>query len=133
MENTNPSHEIKEAFKNIRYSLFIFSRKSFKGNIVLKDLISSKTYCLDQKSSEVGILTKDLFIGHLVNFKDKYYLLKGITIFPSDIISVLKKEARKVSKLKSLSYERDFLLNLTRLRNKWSRFGHILPQKIFQF
>ena len=75
----------------------------------------------------------DLFVGRSIFYAQKHYLLDGICLLPRNVLSVLKKESKKIRKLEDIKAEEEFLLNVEALRNKALQYGHIDSQKLFKF
>ena len=72
-----------------------------------------------------------MFIGRLIDYKDQYWLMKGISLFPGNIKKNIKKEIDRVYKLNDFHQAKQFLFRLEKLKNKWKRYGHIDAAKIF--
>ena len=58
---------------------------------------------------------------------------KDLTIQNDKLENIIKKQVKKVRKLKEPENEKAFLLGLENLKTKWQRFGHVDASKIFVF
>ncbi|MBF0361815.1 MAG: hypothetical protein HQK49_12430 [Oligoflexia bacterium] len=126
------SEDIILAFASLNYSLMEFKKTNLKKQTVLKDILHDKNIIINETS--VGLVEKDLFIGRIITYKEKNYLLKGICILPADTKTACSKEAKKIRKLKSTQDEYYFLLGVESLKTKWIHYGrHIEAKKIFIF
>lgn len=129
----NIDDAIAKAFYNANYSLFLFSKINFRKQIVLKDVLHSEKFVLGKDHMNLALVEDDLFVGRMINFEDKNYLLNGICILPNDVYSILKKESKKIRKLNNAEEEERFLLQIENLKTKSLHYGHVQAQKIFQF
>ncbi|MEX0797938.1 MAG: hypothetical protein WEB87_00165 [Bacteriovoracaceae bacterium] len=125
--------ELARAFHNVNHSLFTYSKTNFKKQIVLKDILRDKKIALSKELKYFGMVQDDLFVGRIINYKDENFLLKGMCPLPGNILSTVKKQAKKIRKLNSLEAEEDFLLKLERLKTRSLQYGHIDANKIFIF
>ncbi len=121
-----------DAFKSINYSLFEVGG-SFPNKILLKDWLHNNTYSLADRSNDIGCVAKDIFVGRVLEYQGKFYLLGGICILPPQAKSILKKYARKLSKHQDPNKEMNFLQRLEYLKIKWLRYRHVEVDKIFVF
>ncbi len=135
LELMSAEDKVKELFKNINHSLFEYCGLSFKKRHVFKDYIHDRKIKLDDENARVSFVKGDLFIGRMMmnNEESASFLFGGMCFFPTEVKSVLKKEAKKVRQMKSPKEETKFLLKLEALKTKWQRFGHVDPTKIFLF
>ncbi|MBT3982442.1 MAG: hypothetical protein HOE90_13875 [Bacteriovoracaceae bacterium] len=130
----NPIDEIvATGLKMVNYSLFEYVKNSFRGKIVLQDILHGKKVVLENKIGDVGLMPKDIFIGRVLNIKNQNFLLNGLCTLPGEVKSTLSKESKKVRKKADLSEEISFLLILESLKTKWKRYGHVETNKIFVF
>lgn len=127
------SDNLFETFSRPNYSLFEFLKFNFKKQVVIKDILHGKKLTLPKDHRPVGLIPGDLFVGRTLEFNGEPYLMHGLCLFPSDVKSVLTKEAKKIRKLSDLKEEEGFLLSLEKLKTKWKSYGHIDINKIFVF
>jgi hypothetical protein len=125
--------DLSKSLYNINFSLFQFVKINFKKQIVLKDILHNEKYVLKKEECNLALLEDDLFIGRLVSLEDRNYLLKGVTTLPREVLTQLKKQAKKVRKLNSREAEEDFLMTLEKLKVKSLHYGHLNSEKIFVF
>lgn len=125
--------DIKEALSNTTYSLFLFHKKNFRKQIIIKDVLHSTKHILSKENGLLALVEDDLFIGRIVCYKEEFYLLNGLCTLPREILSALKKESKKVRKLNNIEEEEQFLLNLERLKTRSLQYGHIESSQIFTF
>ena len=125
--------DLKDSILNFSFSYFEYTGKSLRKCIVLKDYLNDKKITLPKNHYELGMVKGDSFVGRLISFQDESFLLDGLCVMPKEVTSIIKKQAKKVRKTES-SEERDhFLLHLEYLKNKWQRYLHLDPNKIFVF
>jgi hypothetical protein len=124
---------LSKSFHNINYSVFQFVKINFRKQIILKDILHNEKFTLKAEDCKLGLLEDDIFVGRLISHEDKSYLLKGVCTLPREILSNLKKEAKRVRKLNSDTEEEKFLLKLEKLKTKSLHYGHINSEKIFIF
>jgi hypothetical protein len=125
--------EIKESFDKVNFSLFEFIGESLFKKIIIKDILHNKKISLSLKGPIPGLLKQDLFIGRVISSGQENFLMLGISVLPKTVKRILSKEAKKIRKLNDLDIEEKFLLEIESLNNKWKRYGHLDPQKVFQF
>ena len=125
--------ELARAFHNVKYSLLHFVKINFRGQIIIKDLIHDTKYALDKDGTSVGMVEDDVFVGRIMEYQKKFYLLRGICMLPREVLPTLKKQAQRVRKLNSDVAEENFLLRLEELKTKSLHYGHIDNNKIFVF
>ncbi|MCO4756253.1 MAG: hypothetical protein KC478_17355 [Bacteriovoracaceae bacterium] len=125
--------ELAKAFHNINYSLFSFLKTNMKKQIVLKDVLHDKKIALSKEVQHFGMVQDDLFVGRSIEYKGETYLLRGMCPLPGNVLSALKKQAKKIRKLNSHEEEEKFLLELERLKIKSLNYSHIDANKIFVF
>ena len=126
------NEEIILSFASINYSLFEFKKINLRKQTILKDILHDTNIAIHETS--VGLIEKDLFIGRIITFKERNYLLKGICIIPYETKSACSKEAKRIRKLKSVHDDYYFLLGVESLKTKWIHYGrHIEAKKIFIF
>lgn len=125
--------EVSESLTSVRHSFFIYTGKNFRKHMVLKDVLYGDKIVLPKDHNELGILKDDAFTGRVINYGDSSYLLDGICVVPKQAIPIIKKEAKKVKRLNDEYEESQFLYKIEFLKNKWLRYGHLDPEKIFYF
>lgn len=130
---SNPDFDktLKDVLKEHRHSLFEYCGKNFRGHEYFKDFITNEKILLSKDAKRVALLKDDLFIGRFIKEGDHYYLLPGLCILPKKVRTTLVKKAQKVGSLKDEDKKLEFLIQLLSLRNKWKRYSHIDPAKIF--
>jgi hypothetical protein len=133
IQNNELEADLSKSLYNINFSLFQFVKINFKKQIVLKDILHNEKYVLKKEECNLALLEDDLFIGRLVSLEDRNYLLKGVTTLPREVLTPLKKQAKKVRKLNSREAEEDFLMTLEKLKVKSLHYGHLNSEKIFVF
>lgn len=124
---------IAECFNNVSYSLFEFLGENFRGSFALKDILHNKKIILPKNHPNPSLLKNDLFVGRVLDYENKTYLMNGVCLLPNEIKSILKKECKRVRKFKDPSEELRFLLQVESLKTKWNRYGHVDATKIFVF
>jgi len=125
--------DIEKSFHNTTYSVFEFSKVNFKKQVVLKDILHGKKIILSSENSKVALLVEDIFIGRVVSHNGENYLLRGICSLPRDILSILKKESKRIRKLNNEITEEEFLLSIEKLKTKSIHYGHLNTQQVFVF
>jgi hypothetical protein len=125
--------EVKDSLLNFSFSYYEFVGRSFRKHIVLKDILHDKKILLPKDHYELGMVKNDTFVGRLITHQDQSFLLDGVCVMPKEVSSLLKKEAKKVRKMNKEEEEIHFLMQLEYLKNKWQRYLHIDPLKIFVF
>ena len=133
LQSENIEEDLKEAFIKVNYSLFHFAKINFRKQIVIKDVLHSDKITLKLEESHLGLVEDDLFVGRSIHYKDEFFLLDGLCTIPREVMSVLKKESKKIRKLNNEEEEEVFLLNLERLKTRSLQYGHIDSSKIFTF
>lgn len=133
IQDHNINSELAKSFHNTNYSLFHFVKVNFRKQIVLKDVLHNEKFTLNKEDCSLALLEDDLFVGRLISYQDKNYLLKGVCTLPRETFGILKKQARKIRKLNSTKEEEKFLLTLEKLKIKSLHYGHLNSEKIFVF
>ena len=133
IQNYDLESDLSKSLYNLNFSLFQFVKINFKKQIVLKDILHNEKYVLKKEECNLALLDDDLFIGRLVSLEDRNYLLKGVTTLPREVLTPLKKQAKKIRKLNSREAEEDFLMTLEKLKVKSLHYGHLNSEKIFVF
>lgn len=124
---------LAKALTGVNYSLFEYIGKNFRGYDVLYDMLHDKKLQLPKGDSLPSIIKDDIFVGRVLGFEDKNYLMSGLCVIPKDVRGILKKECKKVRKLKNPNEELKFLLKIESYKTKWIRYGHVDATKIFKF
>jgi hypothetical protein len=125
--------KLAKALFNVNYSLFQFSKINFKKQVVIKDILHNEKFVLSKDNHRIALVEQDIFLGRMVNFEGENFLLRGICTLPNEVLSSLKKQAKKIKKLKNQIEEEKFLLKLEALKTKSKNYGHIDANKIFVF
>ena len=125
--------ELNTALNNANFSIFEYSGPGLRKRIILKDILHDKKITLSKNHSPPGLIKNDIFIGRHLEFQENLFLLSGVCVLPPEVKSILKKEAKRVRKLESISEEEAFLLKIESYNTKWKRFKHVQPKKIFIF
>ncbi len=133
IQNFTVEAELAKSFYNINFSLFQFVKINFRKQIVLKDILHNEKVVLKKEDCNLALLEDDIFLGRIINFENKNYILKGVTTLPREVLSNLKKQAKKVRKLNSDVAEEEFLLTVEKLKIKSLHYGHLNSEKIFVF
>lgn len=124
---------LAKALTGVNYSLFEYVGKNFRGYDVLYDMLHDKKIALPKGESLPSIIKDDIFVGRVLTYEDKNYLMSGLCVIPKDVRGILKKECKKVRKLKNPNEELKFLLKIESFKTKWIRYGHVDATKIFKF
>lgn len=133
LNNNNEEEVVSSALLNVNYSLFLFHKINFRKQVIIKDLLHDKKFILSRDNTQLALVEDDLFVGRMITHEDQNYLLNGLCLLPRDILSTLKKEAKKVRKMNNIDEEELFLLNLERLKTKALQYTHVEASKIFTF
>ena len=133
LDNNEVSEEIKKALLNVNYSLFHFAKINLRKQIIIKDILHSSKFVLPASRAKLGLVEDDLFVGRSIEFEGEFQFLNGVCTIPREVMSVLKKESKKIRKLNNDEEEEVFLLNLERLKTRSIQYGHIDSSKIFTF
>lgn len=125
--------ELIESINQTNHSLFEYQGTSFRGQKTIKDILHDRKILLAKNHGELSIVKGDVFIGRTTFYREENYLFNGLRVMPKEAKSAMKKESKKVRKLKDLSSELEFLFFTESLKTKWQRYGHIDVAKIFVF
>ena len=130
----NPVNDfLAKSLSAVNYSLFEYTGKNFRGADVLYDMLHDKKIPLPKGGILPSIIKDDLFVGRVISFEEKNYLMTGLCVIPKEVRSILKKECKKVRNLKNPNEELKFLLKIESFKTKWIRYGHVDATKIFKF
>lgn len=128
---------LKNSLLSLNYSFFEFLGDSFRKKLVFKDYLNDKKIYLDKNNYIPNVLKDDIFIGRFLGPDEDAILLEGLCFIPKSVKSVIKKQIKKLKKAKkgtiNIEEKNAFLLHLESLKNRWARYGHIDPSKIFYF
>jgi hypothetical protein len=133
LQNNQVEPQLALALLNINYSLFEFVKVNYKNRIILEDILHGNDITLAHNHEDIAFVPKDFFVGRVFTFQNQSYLLQGKCLFPMEVKSICKKQAKKIRKLKDIQSEVAFLMSLESLKTKWTRYGHINVTKIFTF
>ncbi len=134
LEQKGAGEEIFSAFRSVRYSLYEFGdlkNTRLGTQQVLKDLITKKKILLAPTQEKISLMRGDLFFARHIHFQGETYLLSGIRTLPTQALSLIKKQLKKVRK-ENLPIG-DFFDRLETLKSKWIHYGFVDPLKIFVF
>lgn len=133
LEKNQVEDQLCHSLMNSNHSLFEYTGTNFKGCSVLKDILHDDKVTLPKEHPPLSLLKNDIFLGRVLTHEDEQFLMNGICILPKDAKSILKKQSKKVRKLKDPSECLTFLLEVEALKTKWTRYGFIDVPKIFVF
>jgi hypothetical protein len=133
LDSNEVETEISESFKSFNHSLFEYTGENLKKRFVLKDILHNKKIILSEEHSTLPLLKSDLFLGRVLEYDEKHYLMSGLCTLPRDAKSILNKECKKIRKLEEPDNELEFLLQVESLRTRWLRYGHVNTKEIFDF
>lgn len=125
--------EVVEAIRLTNHSLFEYLGTTFRGQHLLKDILHDTKVTLAKLHSAPSLVKGDHFIGRTVLYREEHFLFNGLRIMPKEARSAMKKEAKKVRKLKDRDEELKFLFFTESLKTKWQRYGHVDVNKIFVY
>jgi len=131
--NNQVDDNLARSLSSVNYSIFEYVGKSFRGADVLFDMLHDKKIKLTKAASLPSIIKDDIFVGRIITYGDDHYLLTGLCVIPKDVRAILKKECKRVRKLKNPNEELKFLLKVESFKTKWIRYGHVDATKIFKF
>lgn len=131
--NNQVDDVLAKALSSVNYSLFEYVGKNFRGYDTLYDMLHDKKISLPKGESLPSIIKDDIFVGRVLSFDNQNFLMSGLSVIPKDVRSILKKECKKVRKLKNPGEELKFLLKTESYKTKWIRYGHVDATKIFKF
>jgi len=129
----NVEDYIAESFKNHNHSFFEFLGKNLKRQFTIKDILHNKKIIMAADLKDFPVLKGEIFLGRVIEFRDGNYLMPGLCLLPQESRSILKKQSRLVVKQKNQELELPFLLNIEKLKTKWSHYDHVDISKIFVF
>lgn len=124
---------LAKSFTGVNYSLFEYVGKNFRGLDTLYDMLHDKKITLPKGAILPSIIKDDIFVGRVLTYEDQNFLMSGLCVIPKEVRSILKKECKKVRKLKNPQEELKFLLKIESYKTKWIRYGHVDATKIFIF
>lgn len=124
---------LAKSLTGVNYSLFEYVGKNFRGYDTLYDMLHDKKITLPKGESLPSIIKDDIFVGRVLTYEKQNYLMSGLCVIPKDVRGILKKECKKVRKLKNPGEELKFLLKIESFKTKWIRYGHVDATKIFKF
>ena len=133
IEDNNLGEEIYNTFMRVNYSLFEYMGTTFKGINTFKDILHSTKISLAKDHRELSILKKDILIGRIINYQNQFYFLDGMTFLPYDTRSLLVKESKRVRKAVDPRQEYEFLMNVEKMKTRYSQFGHVDMNRFFKF
>jgi hypothetical protein len=125
--------DLKESFQNINFSIFEYVKVSYKKQIVLKDILHNTKILLPKEHHNIGLFQDDIFISRTIDYKEESHLLRGVRIIPGPVLSILKKESKKIRKKKDQTLDLPFLLTIESLLTKSQQYAHLDPSQIFVF
>ncbi|RLA62504.1 MAG: hypothetical protein DRQ88_12475 [Epsilonproteobacteria bacterium] len=125
--------EVNPLFKDFKYSIYEYNGKNFRGRAAFKDFISKEKLIFPKNILPLGITKGDIIVGRFINLEDGHYLLPGFFILPGKVRSILKRESRRIAKINDDDKKEEFLLKIETLYNRWRRYNHLDPAKIFVY
>jgi hypothetical protein len=131
--NNSVNDTLARSLTAVNYSLFEYDGKSFRGHDVLYDMLHDKKIKLNKAVPLPSIIKDDIFVGRVLSYQNEENLMNGLCVIPKEVRSILKKECKKVRKLKNPNEELKFLLRVESYKTKWIRYGHVDATKIFLF
>jgi hypothetical protein len=131
LENPKFENDLKQILKDHRHSLFEYCGKNFRGFEYFRDFITNEKIYLSKNAKRPALVKDDLFIGRFLKEGDHHFLLPGLCVLPKKVRTTLIKKARKIGSLKDEDKKLEFLIQLLSLKNKWKRYNHLDPSKIF--
>ena len=132
LEQTPVEEEVKDCLQNFNYSIFEYLGERRQVQVI-RDIVQGKKTWLAKEHQQLCLIKGDFFIGRLLSFKGSGYLMKGYYPFPPESKRMIKKEVKKVRKLKDPMAEVELLLKIESLNTKCKRYGHVDIAKIFVF
>ncbi len=124
---------LAKALSTVNYSLYEYIGKNFRGFDTLYDMLHDKKITLPKGESLPSIIKDDIFVGRMLSYQEQNFLMSGLCVIPKDVRGILKKECKKIRKMKNPSEELKFLLKTESYKTKWIRYGHVDATKIFKF
>jgi len=124
---------LARSLSSVNYSLFEYVGKNFRGFDTLYDMLHDKKIIIPKGESLPSIIKDDIFVGRMLSYGDQNYLMSGLCVIPKEVRGILKKECKKIRKMKNPSEELKFLLKIESFKTKWIRYGHVDATKIFKF
>ncbi len=133
LTNNQVDDFLAKSLGGVNYSLYEYIGKNFRGLDTLYDMLHDKKITLPKGEVLPSIISDDIFVGRVLSYEDQNYLMSGLCVIPKDVRPILKKECKKVRKLKNPNEELKFLLKIESYKTKWIRYGHVDATKIFVF
>lgn len=133
LEDKELEDDLKAALRSVKHSLFEYTGKNMRRQHVLYDLLHEVKVPLSKDYDHPTIMKNDVFLGRTVTYEGQNFLLPGICFLPSEVKSILKKQARKVRRSELPGQDVEFLRQVEFLKTKWRRYGHLDAAKIFDF
>lgn len=133
LEDTECEGDLIEALKSVSHSLFEYNGRNMRRQHVLWDILHDKKIPLSKEIEPPPIVKNDLFLARTVLCRAEVFLMPGLVFLPTEVRSILKKQAKKVRKSELPGQEPEFLRQVEFLKTKWRRYGHLEATKIFDF
>ncbi len=133
LENREVEEDMKVSLLSYNHSVFQYMGENRKGQYTLKDILHNKKLTLASGHPAVLPIKGEIFMGRTLEYKAGIYLTTGMTFLPRETISILKKEVKKVRRLRDPGAEIKFLLFTEFLKTKWQRYRHVELDKIFVY
>jgi hypothetical protein len=127
------SDEFVEALKSVRFSVFEYKGKNFRKCDTVRDLLTNKKIVLSKNQPILALLPGEYFSGRVLNFDGEHFLLKGVSSYPKEVNSIIKKQANNIKNNKVDLTEEEFLLMLEGMKNRAFHFSHLNPVDVFKF
>lgn len=133
LNSNNVEEYIANSFKSHNHSLYEFLGKNLKRQFMLKDILHNQKIIMAADMKDFPVLKGEIFLGRVIEFREGNYLMPGLCLLPQESRSILKKQSKIVKKQKNEELELPFLLNIEKLKTKWSHYDHVEISKIFVF
>lgn len=124
-------NDVAISLENIVYSLYEV-KKMDKTKTVLKDIIHNYDVVLKGVYRHIGCVKDDIFIGRVLTFAKKDFLLQGVSTMPHGAKKLLVKRAKILGGEKDPNIEYAFLLKLELLKTRHRHYPHLDPNSIFK-
>lgn len=131
--NNQVNDLLAKALSSVNYSIFEYVGKNFRGLPTLYDMLHDTKITLPKDGVLPSIIKDDIFVGRVITFEGANYLMTGLCVIPKEVRATLKKECKRIRKLKNPQEEHKFLLKVESCKTKWIRYGHVDATKIFVF
>jgi len=128
--NEDEKVDLENLLKTI-WSVFIVKKKLKEGFRVL-DLYDKKKYEVAIDKNYAYIESKNLIEARLIPFRGKYVFSDPIFTHPKEVVSPVKKEAKKLKGSERNEFK-EFILQLAHMSIKLHRYKHLPIKEIYKF